>query len=213
VAANNRGQAAKTTVKKAKEKAVSFVHANSLFKPEYGETVKELCKLGVTEKDLCLALNVSYNTLNDWKKVHPEFFVDLLKGKQVADREVAESLFKSANGYSYYEEVPVKLRDIEYDDKGKQTSVTERVEVVRVLKHKPAEVTAQIFWLKNRRPELWRDAKQIEMGPDLLKATQSGEPVLDELQKRGFVVLDGVYEVVQPETPNDEEPAEGGEDK
>jgi hypothetical protein len=33
---------------------------------------------------------------------------------------------------------------------------------VSIVEHVPPDVTAQIFWLKNRKPRQWRDAWQIE---------------------------------------------------
>jgi hypothetical protein len=40
-----------------------------------------------------------------------------------------------------------------------------------VTKHIPADVTAQIFWLKNRQPNRWKDVR------DLMLGGQPGNPV------------------------------------
>lgn len=34
---------------------------------------------------------------------------------------------------------------------------------VAVQKEVPPDVTAQIFWLKNRRPDLWRDKQDLNV--------------------------------------------------
>jgi hypothetical protein len=70
-------------------------------------------------------------------------------------------------------------------------------------------VTAQIYWLKNRRPELWRDAKQLEASPELLQETFSGATVLEELAKRGFVLLDGEYTIVDGQDKSHPTPTPG----
>lgn len=53
---------------------------------------------------------------------------------------------------------PIKVRKVEYNDEtGKKIrEVEEIVETVEEV-HVPADTTAQIFWLKNRKPEAWRD--------------------------------------------------------
>ncbi|WP_251572506.1 hypothetical protein [Paenibacillus sp. MER TA 81-3] len=40
--------------------------------------------------------------------------------------------------------------------------VTVMVETKRVTKEVQPDVTAQIFWLKNRRPDKWRDKQDIQ---------------------------------------------------
>ena len=78
----------------------------TLFKPEYTEQVEELCRSGSTDKDLALFFNVSINTIDNWKKRYPDFFLALLKGKQEADANVAEGLYRNAIGCDYYENQP-----------------------------------------------------------------------------------------------------------
>jgi hypothetical protein len=170
----------------------------SLFKPEYTEQVEKLCKLGTTDRDLCLFFNVSPQTIENWKKTHPEFFLALMKGKQEADTNVAEAMYKNATGYDYYEEQAVKIRETSYAD-GKVCKVREYVEVVMVKKHQTADTTAQIFWSKNRRPDLWRDVKKIDSEPEMVKQTYRGEAALAKLKEAGFVELEGEYTIVGAE--------------
>ena len=168
------------------------------FKPEYTEQVERLCKLGTTDRDLCLFFNVSPQTVENWKKTYPEFFLALMKGKQEADMNVAEATYKNATGYDYYEEQAIKLRETSYMD-GKVSRVREHVQVVMVKRHRPADTTAQIFWSKNRRPDQWRDVKKIDSEPEMIKQTYRGEAVLAELEKAGFVWLEGEYTIAGEE--------------
>ena len=167
----------------------------SSFKPEYTEQVEKLCKLGTTDRDLCLLFNISPQTIDNWKKTHPEFFLALMRGKQEADLNVAEAMYRNATGYDYYEEQAVKLRETSYVG-GKVSNVREYVEIVMVKRHQPADTTAQIFWLKNRRPDLWRDVKRIDSEPEMVKQTYSGEALLARLKEKGFVELEGEYKIV-----------------
>ena len=161
--------------------------------------VEELCRSGSTDKDLALFFKVSINTIDNWKKRHPDFFLALLKGKQEADANVAEALYRNAIGCDYYENQPVKLKQKIFDDTGKVIRTEEHVQVVPLKKHSKPDTTAQIFHLKNRRPNLWRDANQVDPGLEPVEQTSSGEALLEELRKAGFVWLEGEYTIVGEE--------------
>jgi len=105
---------------------------------------------GDTDKTIAAKLGVSEVTLNKWKKEKPLFLEALKKGKEVVDRQVENALLKNALGYEYEEE-----------------TVTNKGDVVTIRKYQHPNTTAQIFWLKNRKPQEWRDKQQIEhMGKD-----------------------------------------------
>jgi len=109
-----------------------------------------LAKLGKVEDDIAAAIGIHVSTLRDWKKKFPEFSVALKIGKSEADTQVERSLFKRAMGYEYEE---VK-------------TVNEGKRVEKTVKQVAPDVTAQIFWLKNRKPEEWRDkVHQEHTGP------------------------------------------------
>ena len=100
-------------------------------------------QLGATDREVAEFFNVSEQTLNAWKHVHPEFLESLKLGKETADRRVEQSLYRRAVGYSYdaekifpYEGAAVRVPYVE---------------------HIPPDTTACIFWLKNRQRDLWRD--------------------------------------------------------
>jgi hypothetical protein len=171
----------------------------TLFKPEFTDQVEKLCRLGYTDKDLALFFNVSINTIDNWKKRYPDFFAALHRGKLEADTNVAEALHRNAIGYEYYENRPVKLKRKFFDDTGK-VRTEEYVEVVRLKKHSRPDTTAQIFHLKNRRPDQWRDVKQVDPGPEAdMPKTYRGKALLEELEKAGFVWLEGEYTIAEEE--------------
>jgi hypothetical protein len=160
----------------------------TLFKPEFTEQVEKLCRLGYTDKDLALFFDVSINTIGNWKKRYPDFFAALRRGKLEADTNVAEALYRNATGLEYYENHPVKLKRKFLDDTGKVIRTEEYVELVRLKKHSRPDTTAQIFHLKNRRPDQWRDVKQVDPEPEAdTQQTYRGKALLAELEKAGFV--------------------------
>jgi hypothetical protein len=117
------------------------------YKPEYVNMAKQAAKLGATDADLARIFGVSDATIDNWKARHSGFLGSSKEGKEEADARVERSLYMRAVGYSYDAE------KIFCDKNGKVTRVPYRENV-------PPDVTAQIFWLKNRDPKRWRDAWQ-----------------------------------------------------
>lgn len=103
---------------------------------------------GLTDEQISQNIGINPATLYDWKKRYPEISKALKKGKEVVDRQVENALLKRALGYKYEE---IKT---EKTEEGKKVTVT--------IKEVVPDTTAQIFWLKNRKPEQWRDKQQIE---------------------------------------------------
>jgi hypothetical protein len=181
-----------------------FGSGGDLFKPEYTEEVEELCKLGVTDKDLCLFFNVSMKTLYNWKKNHPVFFGSLSRGKQEADKNVASTLYRNAVGYDYYEDYPMKLKKETIHADGTKT-VEVFVKIIQLKKRKHPDTTAQIFWLKNRRPDLWRDVRKSEHEHKTdadTYGTLRGKAAPEALKQAGFVELEGEYTIIDDDTVN-----------
>lgn len=115
----------------------------SKFDPRICEQAEKLCKLGATDKELAEFFEVSESTVSKWKIDHPEFSEALKAGKVQADALVAERLFSRACGYSH--------PDVHVSNY--QGTVT----LTPITKHYAPDTTACIFWLKNRRPDVWRD--------------------------------------------------------
>lgn len=70
------------------------------------------------------------------------------RGRDDADRAVADSLFHRALGFRH---VAVKM----FHHAG-------RVVVKRYVEHYPPDTAACVFWLRNRRPDLWREVVRSE---------------------------------------------------
>jgi transposase-like protein len=98
---------------------------------------------GLSDEQIAQNMEISTSTFYEWKKKFSEFSEALKKGKEVIDRMVENSLLKAALGYEYEEEV--------IDNKGNKHTVR---------KYEKPNVTALIFWLKNRKPEQWRDKQE-----------------------------------------------------
>lgn len=115
---------------------------------------------GLTDEQIAINMGINRDTLYRWKRNYPDISDALKKGKEVIDTMVENALLKRALGYDY-EEVTEELRyNKDIDD-------YEMVQTKRIGRHEKPDTTAQIFWLKNRRPDLWRDKKDIDMKADI----------------------------------------------
>lgn len=109
---------------------------------------------GLTDEQIAYNIGIHVSTLYEWKKKYEEFDEALKRGKEVVDREVENALLKRALGYSYDEITEIR-----------EEGVLIQKKVVK--KHIVPDTTAQIFWLKNRRPDIWRDKKDIDMNANI----------------------------------------------
>lgn len=130
---------------------------------------------GLIDEQIAKNLGVAYSTFRVYKSKHPALSAALKRSKAIADREVENALFKNATGYEYTEEQAIKLKKVFYLD-GKRHE-EERVEVVEVKKYRFPDTTAQIFWLKNRKPREWRDKQEVEHSGDV------GVVIVDDIPK------------------------------
>lgn len=121
------------------------------------DEVKQWCKNGVSEKVIASNLGIAESTFHEYKKKYPEFLECLKKGKAGADEEVENALFKKACGYNAKIKKTFKCKVVEYDDYGKKVREEEILKEAFDEVHVSADTTAQIFWLKNRMPERWKD--------------------------------------------------------
>ena len=125
---------------------------------------------GLTDKQIAENMRVAERTFTDWKKKFSAISAVLKKGKEVIDRQVENALLKRALGYEYVETTK------ELTDLG--LTVTKQV-----TKQVAPDTTAQIFWLKNRKPQEWRDKKETEVTGNLNVNNQFSDLSVEELRK------------------------------
>lgn len=130
----------------------------SKFKAEYTKQAEKLCEAGFTDPEIADFFEVNRATVNRWKHTYPEFRDALKAGKAPADDRVERSLFQRAIGYEQ-EEVKIFM----------PAGAQEPVYAKFTAKYAP-DVTACIFWLKNRRSEQWRDRPEGENNENLSEA-------------------------------------------
>lgn len=102
---------------------------------------------GLTDEQLASNMGIVTSTLYAWKNRYKEISEVLKRGKEVVDIEVENSLLKAAKGY-FVDEEKTYISEV-------NGVVTKRKEITK--KYIAPNTTAQIFWLKNRKPIEWRD--------------------------------------------------------
>jgi len=127
---------------------------------KYGkEITKKLCrhlKQGSSIKSACHLVGLGTSTFYEWMKDKPDFSDTIKRAMAVPDKAVVNALYKSAiMGHSYVE------REFKAISNKEGTEIIE-IPVKAVKKFIPPNVTAQIFWLKNRCPEEFKDRAEIE---------------------------------------------------
>lgn len=136
------------------------------YKTEYAEQAKKLCKLGATNAQLADFFEVTVSTVSLWMVEHQDFSDAVKLPKAEADERVEQSLFQRAMGYEH-DEIDIRVVDHE-------------IVQTPVRKFYPPDSTAMIFWLKNRKPDQWRETKAVELtgangGPVVVAASALDE--------------------------------------
>lgn len=112
---------------------------------------------GLTDQDIAKNIGISRSTLNVWRERFPQIANAISAGKEVADYAVENALFRRAVGYETEEETLERLFD-------KTTGKFEMRVTKTVRKRVAPDTVAAIFWLKNRRPDKWRDRAEENSG-------------------------------------------------
>lgn len=128
-----------------KSKYYDYVHP-------YLKRIEHLCRMGATEEEICQKLGISISSFALYKAEYSELSESLKRGKSDADDAVEAALFKRATGYTTEEVKTNTYVDNNNNQKQFRTSITREI---------PPDTTAAIFWLKNRRPEKWRDRHEL----------------------------------------------------
>lgn len=133
--------------------------------------IQGMARDGLTQQQIANNLGISIDTLIENKKKYSEFNNALKKGKEVIDFEVENALLKRALGY-------------EYEEKTYENGVLTK----SITKHVAPDTTAQIFWLKNRKPNNWKDRVETDEDKD---AVANASQVIAKIRKVAQEYTDG----------------------
>lgn len=130
---------------------------------------------GLTNIQIAANMGIAERTFTEWIARFPAIDAALKKGKEPVDIQVENALLKRALGYDYTETVKDLEPTGKKDAEGKPIYKTH---IKTVTKHVPPDTTAQIFWLKNRKPKQWRDKMEAAVSVD----TEDLSPLVELLK-------------------------------
>ena len=123
--------------------------------PEGLTRIEGWARDGLIDEQIAKNIGIGLTTLKDWRAKYPTIETALKKGKAPVDLAVENALYKSATGFSKTLRKPVKLR---------RQDGSEYIDYAEEEIYIPPQVTAQIFWLKNRRRDRWKDKPEADAG-------------------------------------------------
>ena len=133
---------------------------------------------GLTDEQIAQNMGIAYSTLRSWRDKFSAVSAVLKKGKEVVDRQVENALLKRALGYEYVETTREAVKDPETGDVYMQVTK-------EVTKQVIPDTTAQIFWLKNRKREVWSDRQSIELSKPIDDSIQEMEEYFEQQKASG----------------------------
>ena len=119
----------------------------TVYRPENAEIARYACMLGATNETLAARFEVCRRTIDSWIASIPEFSIAVKQGRAGADEAVVSSLFARATGMEQ------KMTKV-FCHRGQPVTADYTVQL-------PPDVRACIFWLRNRRPEEWREHRPV----------------------------------------------------
>lgn len=111
-----------------------------------------LAEKGMTDVQIAEELEVTEATITGWKKKYPDFFSSLKEGKSSADDKVEAALYQRAIGFVNPKAVKIFM------PQGAPEPIYAPYE-----EYYAPDVAAAFIWLKNRRPEKWRDKHEVAL--------------------------------------------------
>lgn len=119
---------------------------------------------GLKYEQIAKNIGITEKTLYEWQNKYSDICEALKKGKELADIEVENATFKSAIGFHEKVSKPIKVTKKTFDEEtGRIVSSIEEIKFVEEDVYFPPNMTAAIFWLKNRKPNEWKD-RNITVG-------------------------------------------------
>lgn len=123
------------------------------------DSIQGWARDGLTLQEIADNLGIALSTLCNYKNQYPELNEALKKGVDESLYTVENALFKAACGYYYTEE-----------------EMTKNGNIVELTKYAKPNITACIFYLKNKAPNgKWRDKQEHDINANVAQVVFTGE--------------------------------------
>ena len=128
---------------------------------------------GLTFEEIATNMGVQRPTINRWKGRNQPLREALANNRDSMDRKVENALVKNALGYKYTETKTV----VEVQLDGTRLQKIEKFE-----RYAKPDSIAMLFFLKNRKPDTWRDNQQLDIA-----VTVGLVQIIDDIPKRNII--------------------------
>jgi len=157
-------------------------------KPKYSKELvkkaREFAAQGLGDYEIARALGIHPCTFFEYEKTYSNFSDAIKKGQEESIDKVENALFKRALGFEYIEK--------------KEETYGDKIKITETEKRALGDTTAQIFILKNRRPDSWKDRRDIE---------HSGQIAHPEISAISELTKEELLEIVRQEDQADQDAA------
>lgn len=134
---------------------------------------------GLTDAEIAHNMGISHTSFYKYRNENAEFANALKRGKAPVDIKVENQLLKSALGFKVTVKKAVKVKT-KKNKPGVGLIEEEHIEMVDEEQYIPPVPAAQFFWLKNRRPDKWREKQDINVNTIDDKTRVEVEAMLNE---------------------------------
>jgi len=171
----------------------------TVYSPRMAAVARKSCERGMTDIEVADMLGIGLATLYRWKVEYPAFSKAFKLGKSIADDRVERSLYSRAVGYVFVGEKPVMTRH------GQKT--------MRYRAHVPPDTAAAVWYLKNRRPDQWRDSfrhEHVASPYDAIEDTEELRALLTKQAQQLGLIPPPIIDITPkaPSSPQAESPSE-----
>lgn len=138
--------------------------------PDGLKRIEAWARDGLTGEQIAHNIGIHRSTFCGWIDKYEDVADAVSRGREVVDVEVENALLRAAMGYRSVEEIEEMIDG-------------EMVVVRRITKDVPPNATAMVFWLKNRKPDVWRERKDVSMTADIKAVNPFANLTEEELKK------------------------------
>jgi hypothetical protein len=167
----------------------------SRYKPGYARVARKAFEQGCTLLQVADMLGCSEPTMYAWRLKYPQFARAFVLGKDAAAERVERSLYERAIGYSFNAEKAVITRNGQ--------------EMLRWREHIPPDTAAALAYLRNMRPDRWRDRSSVDHNVSIYTSIEDPRELRALLQKQARALgllgpMEGPVVDVRPVDPTEE---------
>ena len=142
--------------------------------------VLEWVSEGREDKQIAKLIGIHPGTLCEWKNSYPEFGEAFKNARykwfDTVLPEVENAAYKLAVGYSYTEVTKERVKD-------KETGEYTLMVTKEVIKHAAPNPVANMYWLQNRAPDVWKDRRNMGQEPD--ESGETGVALMPDASRGG----------------------------